>query len=67
MAVVHQRLERDSPPVGQVFLDYHQGAEDLVVLDGDHVFDVLAERSEVIDEALAYSLAWLQGNWQVRA
>ena len=64
--------ERDTtvtpmPQAGQVFLDYHQGAEDLVVLDGDHVFDVLAERSEVIDEALAYSLAWLQGNWQVRA
>lgn len=51
------------PHAGQVFLDYHDGAEALVVLDGDHIFDVLAEVTEVIDEALAYSLAWLQGNW----
>lgn len=50
------------PQAGQVFLDYHEGAEALVVLDGDHVFDVLAEVSEVIDEALAYSLAWLRSN-----
>ena len=50
------------PHAGQVFLDYHEGAEALVVLDGDHVFDVLAGVTEVIDEALAYSLAWLQGD-----
>ena len=50
------------PLAGQVFLDYHEGAEALVVLDGDHIFDVLAEVTEVIDEALAYSLAWLQGD-----
>lgn len=50
------------PQAGQVFLDYHEGAEALVVLDGDHIFDVLAEVTEVIDEALAYSLAWLRSN-----
>ncbi len=51
------------PQAGQVFLDYHEGAEALVVLDGDHVFDVLVgDVTEVIDEALAYSLAWIQGN-----
>ena len=50
------------PHAGQVFLDYHEGAEALVVLDGDHVFDVLAgDVTNVIDEALSYSLAWLQG------
>lgn len=51
------------PHAGQVFLDYHEGEEALVVLDGDHVFDVLAgDVTAVIDEALAYSLAWLQSN-----
>lgn len=51
------------PQAGQVFLDYHDGAEALVVLDGDHVFDVLAGGvTAVIDEALAYSLAWLQSH-----
>ncbi len=50
------------PHAGQVFLDYHDGAEALVLLDGDHIFDVLAGVTEAIDEALAYSLAWLQGN-----
>lgn len=50
------------PHAGQVFLDYHEGAEALVVLDGDHVFDVLVgDVTDVIDEALSYSLAWLQG------
>ena len=57
--------ERDTtvtpqPQAGQVFLNYHVGAEELVVLDGDHVFDVLSERPEIIDEALTWSLAWLQ-------
>ena len=50
------------PHAGQVFLDYHEGAEALVLLDGDHIFDVLAGVTEAIDEALAYSLAWLQSN-----
>ncbi len=50
------------PHAGQVLLDYHDGAEALVMLDGDHIFDVLAGVTEVIDEALAYSLAWLQSD-----
>ena len=51
------------PQAGQVFLDYHEGEEALVVLDGDHVFDVLVgDVTAVIDEALAYSLAWLQSH-----
>ena len=51
------------PHAGQVFLDYHDGAEALVVLDGDHIFDVLVgDVTAVIDEALAYSLAWLQAH-----
>ena len=50
------------PHAGQVFLDYHEGAEALVLLDGDHIFDVLAGVTDAIDEALAYSLAWLQAN-----
>ena len=50
------------PHAGQVFLDYHDGAEALVLLDGDHIFDVLAGVTEAIDEALAFSLAWLQSN-----
>lgn len=50
------------PHAGQVFLDYHDGAEALVMLDGDHIFDVLAGTTEVIDDALAYSLAWLQSH-----
>ena len=51
------------PHAGQVFLDYHNGAEALVVLDGDHIFDVLVgDVTAVIDEALAYSLAWIQAH-----
>ncbi len=46
------------PQQGQVFLNYHEGEEALVVLDGDHVFDVLATGPEVVDQAIFYSLAW---------
>lgn len=46
------------PQQGQIFLDYHEGHEALVVLDGDHVFDVLATGPEVLDQAIWNSLAW---------
>lgn len=49
------------PEAGQVFLDYHEGQETLVVLDGDHIFDVLATGPTVLDEAIFNSLAWLMG------
>lgn len=46
------------PQAGQIFLNYHDGEEALVVLDGDHVFDVLATGPEVLDQAIFNSLAW---------
>lgn len=46
------------PQAGEIFLNYHDGDESLVVLDGDHVFDVLATGPEVLDEAIFNSLAW---------
>ncbi len=46
------------PLQGQVFLNYHEGKEALVVVDGDHVFDVLATGPEVLDQAIFNSLAW---------
>jgi cephalosporin-C deacetylase-like acetyl esterase len=47
------------PQQGQVYVNYHEGDEALVVLDGDHVFDVLATGPDVLDEAIFNSLAWL--------
>jgi cephalosporin-C deacetylase-like acetyl esterase len=46
------------PWAGQVFLEYHDGEEALVVLDGDHIFDVLSTGPEVLDMAIFHSLAW---------
>ncbi len=46
------------PQQGEIFLKYHEGEEALLVLDGDHVFDVLATGPEVLDEAIFSSLAW---------
>ena len=46
------------PQAGEIFLNYHDGDEALVVLDGDHIFDVLATGPEVLDEAIFNSLAW---------
>lgn len=47
------------PQAGQVYLNYHEGMEQLVVLDGDHIFDVLATGPAVLDEAITWALAWL--------
>lgn len=46
------------PQAGQVFLDYHDGAEQLVVVDGDHIFDIFVHEA-VLDEAILWALAWL--------
>jgi uncharacterized protein len=47
------------PQQGQIFLNYHDGEEALVVLDGDHIFDVLTTGPEVLDQAIFNSLAWI--------
>jgi hypothetical protein len=55
------------PHYGQIYINYHRGSnghpgdEMLVTLDGDHVFDVLTDQDpKVLDDAIAWSLAWLQ-------
>lgn len=48
------------PMAGQLFLTYHPGDnERLVELDADHVFDILSEGPDNLDEAIAWALAWL--------
>lgn len=47
------------PQQGQAYVNYHEGDEAMVVLDGDHVFDVLATGPDVLDAAIFNSLAWL--------
>lgn len=46
------------PQAGQVYLNYHDGVEQLVVLDGDHIFDIFVHEA-VLDEAIHWALAWL--------
>ena len=46
------------PLAGQVYLNYHEGVEQLVVLDGDHIFDIFVHEA-VLDEAIIWALAWL--------
>lgn len=60
MAIVGSRdtTVYPQPEAGQIFLNYHEGEEALVVLDGDHIFDVLATGPEVLDQAIFNSLAW---------
>lgn len=48
------------PYMGQIYLNYHDGPEMLIAIDGDHVFDVLATGPEVLDEVIAWSLAWIK-------
>jgi cephalosporin-C deacetylase-like acetyl esterase len=48
------------PQAGQIFLTYHPGDNEMLVeLDADHVFDILTEGTDDLDDAIAWSLAWL--------
>lgn len=48
------------PAAGAIFLRYHPGEEELVVLDTDHVFGVMTGPA-VIDGMIEHSLAWIRG------
>ncbi len=47
------------PQAGQSYLEYHPGTEKLVMLDGDHLFDILGAGPERLDDAIAWSVNWL--------
>jgi fermentation-respiration switch protein FrsA (DUF1100 family) len=47
------------PYYGQTYLSYHDGREELVVVDGDHVFDVFSGNgAPALDVAIAESVDW---------
>ncbi len=49
------------PYYGETYLAYHDGYEELVVLEADHVFDVFAGNgAAALDDAIAESLDWFQ-------
>lgn len=57
VAGIRDILVWPQPQAGQTFLNYHEGYEKLVVLDGDHEFD--SDYSfEVFDEAVYWAAAW---------
>lgn len=62
MAVVGLRDTTVSPMpyMGEIYMDYHAGPEMLVAVDGDHIFDVLATGPAVLDDVIAWSLAWIK-------
>lgn len=47
------------PYYGRTYMTYHDGREELVVVDGDHVFDVFTGNgAPALDEAIAESVDW---------
>ncbi len=47
------------PYYGDLYLKYHDGEEELVVVDGDHVFDVFSGNgAPALDDAIAESVDW---------
>jgi alpha/beta superfamily hydrolase len=47
------------PQYGETYMTYHDGVEELVILDGDHVFDVFTGNgAPALDEAIDESLDW---------
>ena len=49
------------PYMSELYINNHDGAEMLVTVDGEHVFDVLVPEAgaTVLDDVIAWSLAWL--------
>lgn len=47
------------PQYGQTYITYHDGQQELVVLDADHVFDAfVGNGAPAVDDAIAESLDW---------
>ncbi len=61
MVIVGTRDETvtPQPAAGEIYLRYHDGPEDLVVLDTDHVFDVFTG-PEVLDGMIDGAQAWIE-------
>ncbi|MEN8234925.1 MAG: alpha/beta hydrolase [Actinomycetota bacterium] len=54
-------LVTPQPMFGEVYMTHHEGVEELVVVDGDHIFDALAGNgAPALDEAIGESLDWFQ-------
>jgi uncharacterized protein len=47
------------PQSGQLYLEYHPGQEQLVILDADHLFDIFGAGPQKLDEGIAWSVDWL--------
>ena len=49
------------------YMTYHEGAEELVVLDTDHVFDVFTGNgAPALDDAIAESVDWFKDTLRIR-
>lgn len=49
------------PYYGETYMTYHDGSEELVVVDGDHAFDVFTGNgAPALDEAIAETVDWFQ-------
>ena len=48
------------PAYGELFLRYHDGVEQLVMVESDHVFNVLTDPGpSVFDQVVAATTTWL--------
>ncbi|MCP4303706.1 MAG: alpha/beta hydrolase [bacterium] len=55
------------PNFGQTYMTYHEGEEELVVLDTDHVFDVFTGNgAPALDDAIAESVDWFEDTLRIR-
>jgi fermentation-respiration switch protein FrsA (DUF1100 family) len=49
------------PQYGETYMAYHEGEEELVVLDADHVFDVFTGNgAPALDDAIAETVDWFE-------
>jgi hypothetical protein len=60
-------LVTPQPQYGNTYMTYHDGYEELIVLDADHVFDVFTGNgAPALDDAIAESLDWFTETLQHR-
>ena len=68
LVVAGQRdqLVGPQPRAAEAFLRVHHGTQRLLVLDGDHTFDVTSGRTETLDQAIDETIAWFSDAIQAR-
>jgi len=60
VAGLRDTIVTPQPYAGQAYINYHEGPEMLLVVDGDHMLDILGPGPALLDDVVTWALAWFQ-------